>query len=241
MSKITRIIAVALVLAMAVSAFPVAAFAANSEYLEVIVDNAPIRKECREKGEIVARCAKGAVLESTGSTLNKYLHKWYLVNYEGKTYYIYSDNVKTHTHNYESLTLEDIKLKICKNCGDITAEGKKTATYEEYIGLAAVALPAIDGPLPVGEIIAGILITYSAAKMSQAMVPVAADIVEQIKKVDFSDYLKKRSENICTPESFRRVVRYPGGLKYLDSDCMDIAEGISGRRYRCRYDSRHYA
>lgn len=224
MKKSVRFLALLLALAMTISAFPVSAFAATNEYLEVIVDNAPIRNDYYKTGDVVARCTKGAILESSGTKTNRYHNKWYKVSFEGSTYYIYSENVKVHTHNYQSLTIEDLKLKICKNCGNIVSDDTKSDTYNEYISLAALALPAIDGPIPVGDILAGILFTYAVAKSSQAMVPAAADIVEQIRKVDFSEYLKKRDENTCTPYSFRRVMRYQGGLKYLDSECMDYAE-----------------
>lgn len=224
MKKSVRMLAAVLVLAIAISAFPVSAFAVQDEYLEVIVDNAPIRKECYEKGDVVARCIKGAVLESRGATINRYLHKWYKVKYEGHTCYIYSDNVKTHSHDYQSLTLEGITLKICKNCGDIVSEDSKLPTYSEYASLAAVALPAMDGLLPVGDIVAAILLAYSVAKLSPAIVTVAEDIAEQIREIDFAAYLEKRNEKNCTPYSFRRVTRFPKGLKYLDSECMDYAE-----------------
>lgn len=224
MKKTVRMLAIALVFAMVVSACPLPVFANQNEYLEIVIDNAPIRNDCYATSDVIARCTKGAVLESSGTTLNMYHNKWFKVKYEGQTYYIYSKNVKTHSHNYQSMTIENIKLKICSNCGNIESEDRKSSTYNEYVGLAAMALPAIDGPIPVGDILAAILVSYSVSKISQEMVPVSADIIEQIRKVDFSEYLKKRNENICTPYSFRRVARFSGGLKYLDSQCMDYAE-----------------
>lgn len=224
MKMTVRMIAAVMAVVMAFSAIPVTAFASQNEYLEVVVDRAPLRDDCYEKGNIITRCTEGAVLVSTGSTMNRYFHKWYKVSYEGSTYYIYSENVKVHKHNYQTLNLEGLSLKVCRNCGDIVTNDPQSDTSNEYIGLAAMALPAIDGPIPAGDVLAAILLAYAAWKMSAAMVPVTAEIVEQIRKIDFSDYLKKRNENVCTPYTFRRVQRYPGGLKYLDDACMDCAE-----------------
>lgn len=228
MKKTVKLIAAALALAIALSTFPVSAVAvaAQTEYLEVVIDEAPIREDCYKTGKVVARCTRGAVLESSGTITNKHSNTWYRVEYNGKERYIYSENVRKHNHNYQSLELENIKVKICKNCGEIAPGENTSSTYMEYVKLATTALPVIDGALPVGDIIAAILVAYSVAKFSQAMVPVAADIIDQIREIDFSEYLRKRAENSCTPYTFRRVVRFPGGLKYLDSDCMDYAEAF---------------
>lgn len=226
MKKITHILAFVLILAISISAFPVMAFADHNEFLEVLVDGAPIRNKDSEKGTVVAKCFKGAVLESTGSTINKYLHKWYKVRYDGSTYYIYSDNVKKHAHNYQALKIEDVNFKICKNCGDIAGNNTKSSTYKEYVSYAALVLPALDGPIPVGDILAALLATYAGTTLLHSATPSITNLVEQVKEIDFSEYLRKRESNNCSYSSFRRVIRFPGGLKYLDDKCMDVAEAF---------------
>lgn len=223
-----KIISMILILGILIGMFPTSASAAGSSYIEVTRDNAPIRKAASEKADVVVRCKEGTVLSSTGSCRNWYLNKWYKVSLDGQTYYIYSGNVKIHEHNPTNLNINGICYSVCK-CGDVSVNAnseEQKAESQTVLGATSMAIPLItmDGPLPIGDLFAaGILIVSACLSMNYAA-PLAEDLAEMLSEVDFDNYLSNRDENTCPTGSFRRVVRFPGGLKYTDQYCMDIVE-----------------
>lgn len=223
-----KLICMLLVLVMLIGLLPLEAFAAEERFLEVTVENAPIRKKASSEGKIVARCPKGTVLRYAGSCINKKLNLWYEVQEYGKSnlYYIYSENVKFHEHSYRELEVNEVTYWIC-NCGYMEANADTKAEQKEakkILAAATAALPLVDGPLPVGDVLAVGVVIVGTCLAQQLAVPAANQLANIISNVDFSDYLERRSNNNCSEYSFRRVQRIKGGLKYIDDKCMDQVE-----------------
>lgn len=203
----------------------------GSKLVEVKKDNAPLRSSPSKDGEVIVRCAKGVVLEVDGSKYNLHLRKWYQVQWDGETCYIYSGNVTAHKHSYEEMTLDDVTYGVC-GCGNITVSSSEAKSTEgaEVSKAAALAMPAAalamaDGPIiPVGDIIAlGLLIAGSVYAYKQAA-PAVDEIVGTITDIDFDEYLAARRYNICSEYTFRRVARVGGQLKFLDNQCLNQIE-----------------
>lgn len=223
-----KIISLLLVLCITMGVLPTSAFAAGNSYIEVTRENAPIRKEASGKADVVVRCKEGTVLSSTGSCRNWYLNKWYKVDLEGQTYYIYSGNVKIHEHNPTVLNINGICYSVCK-CGNVSVSAnseEQAAESQTVLGAIsmAISLMTMDGPLPIGDLIAGGILIVSACLAMDYAAPLAEDLAAVLSEVDFDNYLRNRDENTCPVGSFRRVVRFSGGLKYTDQYCMDIVE-----------------
>lgn len=118
--KTNKVVAAVLILAILFGAIvPQGRYqvqASDTTLIEVTRDNAPIRDDKVDSGNIVARCKEGAVLVSTGSTINYKLHKWYVVKFDGKEYFIYSGNVKVHSHDYKCIEVLGMTFSLC-DCG----------------------------------------------------------------------------------------------------------------------------
>lgn len=96
------------------------------------------------------------------------------------------------------------------------------------MGSLTLALPlaAADGPLPIGDIAFAVIAVIALCVAHDYSIPETAEISAAVTEADFVDYLRGRAENTCSDSSFRRVSRFPGGLKYLDNYCMDRAEAF---------------
>ena len=251
-----KIITLILTLSLVLSCIPTTAFAAttetcayspynsNTSLLEVVTDNAALRSGAGEKNSVVIRCKEGAVLEKNGhATLNRFLRKWYRVKYydpvNNKCYtgYIYSERVKTHSHEFDSFTYDDVTYKYC-TCGKITVRATDkdkmsnalvlTSTTVAALptgsfapaGVAAGGLTLADGPFPIGDIIAvGLLITVGIME-STGVIP-SIDTVQDVWEDVQYTYDDK---DICPIDSYRRVMRTDGKLKYIDKDCLSVIE-----------------
>lgn len=225
-----RIISVFLVAVLVFGLFPVTAFAASSSYVEVTKNGAPVRTKADGDSHIVYRCDEGTVLETTGSCYNWKFNKWYKVKIPGQdeTLYIYSGNVKVHAHDTTELEVNGIVYRIC-SCGDISADAstvEQKNEASEVLSSTALALPLAlaDGPLPLGDLAAASILVLGVCFAHDYAIPAAEDLAEMISEADFDKYLEERKENTCSAYSFRRVGRFPGGLKYLDQYCMDTVE-----------------
>lgn len=127
-----------------------------SVLLDVKKSNAPIRSGAGSKYAVIARCSDAAVLASSGSCRNGSFRKWYKVDLDGETGYIYSGNVSVHKHNEQELHINGVIYGVC-NCGMVTAKasnGKSIGEATKVMGSLTLALPlaAADGPLPIGDI-----------------------------------------------------------------------------------------
>lgn len=226
-----RVISVVLVAILIIGMIPVTAFAASSSYIEVTKDNAPLRVKGDGDATIVFRCAKGTVLETVGTYFNlKKLSDWFEVKIPGEkdTYFIFTGNAEYHKHKATEMKVNGIIYKIC-TCGDISANVTTKGQKDEanvVLSSTSLALPlaAADGPLPFGELAAVSILVLGVCFAHDYAVPTVEDLAEMISEADFDKYLKERENNTCSIYSFRRVVRYPGGLKYLDQYCMDAVE-----------------
>lgn len=196
--------------------------------LDVTRDNAPVRSGASAHDSVIVRCARGAVIASSGSCWNQKHNEWYMVDIDGKTGYIYSGNVSVHNHTYREFPINNVTYRVC-SCGMVTAEADNAAANDEAVKVMssislALPLAAADGPLPIGDIAAAIIAVVAVCVAHDYAVPAATEIVSAVTETQFVDFLRNRDSNSCSPNSFRRVQRYPGGLKYLDEYCMDRVE-----------------
>lgn len=226
-----RVTSAVLVAVLIIGMIPVTAFASSNSYIEVTKDNTPLRANGDGDAPIVFRCEKGTVLETVGTYFNwKKLSKWFEVKIPGKedTYFIFTGNAEHHEHNTTELEVNSIVYKIC-TCGDISANTTTTEQKDEandVLSSTALALPlaAADGPLPFGDLAVASILILGVCFAHDYVVPTVEDLAEMISEADFDKYLEDREENTCSVYSFRRVARYPGGLKYIDQYCMDAVE-----------------
>lgn len=227
-----RLICVVLAIMFVISSFPVTVFAASNEkYIEITKENAPLRIKADGDARIVMRCDVGTIVETAGSCYNWKLSKWYKVKLPGneEMLYIYSGNVKKHEHKTtRQLSLNDTTYKIC-DCGHIDADASTRKQKEEASSIlksTSLALPliALDGPLPLGDFAAAAILVLGVCVAHDYAMPAAQELADIISEADFDEYLADRNKNACSMYSFRRVVRYPGGLKYVDQYCMDAME-----------------
>lgn len=243
-----RMICAILVVVLLIGMFPITAFAASKTYIEVTKDNAAVRTKADGDAKIALRVEDGTVLESVGTCFNwKKFSNWHEIRIPGKegTYFIFAGNVKTHEHKTTNITVNNIVYKIC-SCGDISA-GATTAEQKEeanlVLGSATLALPLVDGPLPLGDLAAAAVLIVGACIVHDYAIPAAEELADMISEADFDKYLEDRKENTCSPYTFRRVAIQPGCLKYLDQYCMDAVEAylyvrlLQGNVYTSSEDS----
>lgn len=231
-----RMISLLLILGVLLSLLPVSAFAESKTYIEVTKNNAPLRDRPYEEGQAIAKCEEGTVFSVVDTRINKRLNKWYEVFYNGKSCYIFSGNVKTHTHSYKSIIINDICFDVCA-CGDASvssAPSDKKEVGNEILSSASLAAPAVfagaDGPLPIGDIIGLGILIVGTCYAHDILVPSTENLVEMLKESDFYEYLNE-SERVCKPTDFRLVMRLPGMLKYTDNRCMDVMEAYIATRF----------
>lgn len=224
-----RIICAILVVVLMIGMLPVTASAAGSTYIEVTKHNAAVRTKADGDASIALRVNAGTVLESVGTRYNwKKFSNWYEIRIPGKegTFFIYAGNVKIHAHETTDLKVNDIVYKICA-CGYIDTETTTASQKEEanlILSSTALALPLVDGPLPLGDLAAVSILILGACIAHDYAVPTAEELADLISEADFRKYLEDREENSCSPYSFRRVSIHPGYLKYKDQYCMDPVE-----------------
>lgn len=214
--------------------------------IEVKRDNAPIRSAASENGSVLFRCEEGAVLKYTSTVINKYGNLWYKVTFNGKTGYIYSGNVKMHTHSYQHLTYDGVTYNVC-DCGKVTVTVKTTQKVDSYkvsmSGVAATAplsmtgyastaggLAIADGPIPLGDIIGLSILVVGAYLTLTNSKPSTTQVQEIVRNIDFDSYLEQNGSS-CSVTSYRRVLREGGTLKYIDDKCMNIGEAYVYVRY----------
>ena len=230
-----KTIAVFLVLIIFISMVPVYSSAATVTYIEVTKDNAPIRTSSSESGSVVVKCKKNAVLASTGSVKNSKGNKWYKVSYNGKVRYIYSGNVKSHTHKHTQYQYAGVTYKVCKNCGNISvlkstkmkvSQASTMATY----AVTAGSIAAADGPIPVGDVVGVAFLALGAYYVYSGKVASSSIAKEIVTEIDFEKYIEQEG-GTCGSTSFRRVSRLSTGLKYQDQKCLNMMEAYICARY----------
>ena len=195
--------------------------------------NTTLRSSPYEASSKVCSVAKGTTVAVSAVVKNSYGNTWYkAVIYSSsgtKEGYIYSGKLQSHAHSRDTFTFNSITYGVCR-CGDVTVKASNSAKQKEgqaVVASATMALPlalsAVDGPLPIGDLVGvGILIVGTCFAHDIA-VPTTKDLAGMITKADFDEYLKKR-EDSCGSDSFRKVQRVDGTLKYVDKHCMDMVE-----------------
>ena len=228
-----KIIALIMTLLILLSCFPSIVQAEGDALIEIIKKDVPIRNKPYQEGEIIARCKKGAVLQYTDIKINSRFRRWYVVDWGGKTGYIYSENVELHHHHYDSVTtISSITFKICNECGDCyavgsSAEKKKGDELLSFVSLPAIGtLCAVDGPLPIGDIVALFIGVVAIATYFDTTVPTNASFAELVTESDILSQMMIK-KTICTSDNFHVVERVPGGLKYLSPYCLDYLEAFA--------------
>lgn len=243
--KMKSILSVILVAVNLLVAVPVPTFAASGKKLvEARFDCAQVRENAKSSSRLVAWCEQGELMEYISTKYTIFSGKWYKVRYEGKIGYISSEHGKIHTHTYVTYYINDILFDICE-CGDLTVtadnakdqklgnslkstailaaslvKGNVMSSSSSYFAMAP-AVAMADGPLiPVGDIIAvGILILGAYSALNTTL-PSAETLATYISDVDFDNFLDKNAV-ACGRDTFRKVERVAGKLRYVDNKCMD--------------------
>lgn len=221
-----------LIVAMLVGMLPPTAFAASKTYVAIVKDSS-LRTKGDGDAAVAMHCDAGVVLESVGTYFNwRKLSKWHKVKVPGHDaiFYVYDGNVGNHTHKTTELTVNGIVYKVC-GCGEITAtatnrQERMEANVVMSVVPMAIPLAFADGPLPVGDIAAAVILIAGVCIAHDYAIPEAEKLAVMATEADFDKYFEDRAENTCSRYSFRRVVRVPGGLKYTDQYCMDAAEAF---------------
>lgn len=241
MKKCMKFLSLLLALTLVIGLIPVQTFAASTTYLEVVRDNAPLRAKNTNQGQIVARYAKGTILESTGSCYNYKFNKWYKVpDANGTVRYIFADNVKVHSHSYQYLTYDDVTYKIC-DCGDVIVsaktyaevkKGNALALYATQYGSMAAGAAMSDSPvLPYGDVVGLLILAYGAFEMATGSSISSTKAHEIAIDLDFDEYLKNNPQ-VCSEASFRLVQRHTGSnLTYLGKQCYNAAQAYVLARF----------
>lgn len=230
-NTLNRLTSVFLVLCLLITAFPITAFADDDDHLVVTRDHAPIRRGNNEDASVVAYCNKGDILETTGSSLNHWLNRWYKVRYNGDIYYIYSGNVRTSSHSYTRFTYEGVKYAVCTECGhaNVTLTVSTKVSNSTAFSVASylpvgLGYAAVDGPLPFGDLaflLTIALTTYAASSSlnESVVMDLTMDLVDFLNDNDY--------ERVCSIDSFYQVLRVPNGLKKLSNTCYNYAEAYA--------------
>lgn len=67
----------------------------NYDYMVITKDNAPLRSSASNKGTVYANLAKGTLVATSGTVKNSAGNLWYRINMNGKSYYMFSGNMKS--------------------------------------------------------------------------------------------------------------------------------------------------
>lgn len=117
----------------------------DSEIYIITKENAPIRKEPNNKGEIVARAQKGQLISVKRVFWTLKLARWCEINVIGSndTLYVHIDNCSPHTsHSFINLySTQNGTIDFCAVCGLAFAEAKDSASCN----LVCVADHAVKG------------------------------------------------------------------------------------------------
>ena len=203
-------------------------YSADAELVEAVKDGAKVRSRASKHGDVVVRCDEGTVMEVLDKKLNKHLHVWYKVSVQGQEGYIYSDNVEKHEHDYRVLADGDAEFHYC-HCGTVkvvTRDGQDGTELQVKVANAAglaVAAAAVDGPLPVGDVMGATLLAALGLSMLQDPAQITSLLTDGLQSMDFDEYMASK-KNQCSVDSYRRVITRPQGLQYMDDRCMDLAE-----------------
>ena len=214
-------------------------YAANDyKYIEVIRNNAPLRSNCYESAEIIGRCSTGTVLSYVEINTNIYFNKWYRVYY-GDTYaWIYEENVKTHIHCYAKHEVDGIAFSICSDCGHVQFQAyPEVADYvnEKYLSASmsgALALPVIDGPAPIGDIAAIVIIAYNCLIYAGALSKTEGLIKEiprrnvfyEVKRIKNVGLTNKTNQTLNTLQAFAKVLQGNDVWTKYQSDAYECAK-----------------
>lgn len=216
-------------------------------------NSAVIRSGNSEKHSIVDRIPTGTILESTGSCKNGVGNTWYKIQYKGKTCYIYSGNVSRIAHHYETLEFDDVVYRVCdcgkvtvsSASQSKLQTGQNVAKFSHSTALAiplsgglafnmgatemakygsyALGSSAVDGILPVGDIVAILILAYGAYAMATNSPITQSTATDIAAEMDFDQYLKE-NRLVCSEASFRVVTRHPGGLTYVNDKCYNAIQ-----------------
>lgn len=225
-----KVLSVFLCVVLLTNLIPIAA-SADTQYVEVIKDSAPIRDTYYETGNVLKWVSRGTMLRVIDTTINSKLNTWLRVEYD--TGYscgwgwIYSGNVSTHQHNYERFYYNGNTFCVCRTCNTISIE-KITTVEVSKANSVALALPsaaaaaAVDGPIPVGDVAALFILLIACFEMGQDVT--TSQVVEMVDTMDLERFTE--GSNQCGLDSFYKVARVPTGLKKIDNKCLNIMQAF---------------
>lgn len=214
----------------------------TKKFIDVIVDNAPLRTCASKAGEVIANTYYGRTLAVVNEMTNEYGNHWYEVSWEnepgdGATAYIYSGNVKEHSHAYMCKNVEGVEFSYCK-CGNVYIEETMYVNVSKADALVlgatatASATSLADGPLPVGELIGAILVVGTWCLAYSGVIP--SELQSVTTDTDFMEYIKDNGE-VCSNDNFRMVERVNGTLQVIGNTCLNVPQAYVYSRY-CKGD-----
>ena len=230
-----KFLSVFLSLVLLINILPLGAAMADTQYVEVTADSAPIRDDYYETGSVLYWASRGGMLKVVKTKTNMYFNKWYYVEYDtgyscGRGW-IYSGNIKEHSHNYQTYNYNGNKFGVCTKCGTVSIERTRTVEMSRADAFVA-ALPAAgvaagaDGPIPAGDVVAVVILGLALLELGQT--PSTYQIQEWAESVDIADYV--REDNTCSIESFYKVQR-AGNLVKIDNRCMNAFQAFLCSRF----------
>lgn len=205
---------------------------AETRYIEVKKDSAPIRDTYYDVGNAYEWVGRGTVMKVIGSKTNKYFNVWYKVEHNGTVGWIWEGNVRDHTHSYKRVSYNGNTFGICEKCGTISVERVSTMSVQKADSLAlaiptALGASAADGPLPIGEVVGLCILVLAMFDLTGNVTE--TQIREMADTADLADFSK--GSDVCGIESFHKVMRVGGKLKYMDNKCLDAIQAFVCARY----------
>jgi len=205
---------------------------AETKYVEVKKDSAPIRDTYYDVGNVYEWVGSGTALKVLDTKTNKYHNLWYKVEHNGTRGWIWEGNVRNHSHNYQRITYNGNTFGVCERCGTISVERVTTVPLKKADSLAlaipsAIGASALDGPFPFGEIAGLFIMGLALIEMSGSATE--TQIREMAETADLSEFSKGNDQ--CSLESFYKVQRAGGVLKHIDHKCMDTIQAFICVRY----------
>jgi len=206
--------------------------------LEVVVDNAPLNADCYQDSGVIMRFKAGDCLKLKGTLTNDYGNLWHKVEYGGKTGYIYSGKVKSHSHKYDAfLDLGNQCLSVCRcgmpSTGDITDEEWtrlfEGVTFDDDFEACYVEVKTSDASLHITALEASAIVDYPT---KGTLLPAVSKCINKYGNawflVDFKGqmcYIWSGDVNVCETEDSPNVLNV---ILNTSSNLLTLASIVPG-------------
>ena len=234
-----KFISLLLTVIMALNILPLSVASAETQFVEVTKDSAPIRDDYYESGNVLKWVPRGTILRVYDTKLNSKLNHWFRVEYDDPSQnrcimgWIYSGNVKDHSHSYQKYEYNGNTFCVCETCNTISIE-KVTTVPLSKMDSVALAIPSaigtamVDSPAIGPADIAAVFILIMAA-FEIGTEPQMTEVIEMVDTMDLSRFTE--GTNRCGIDSFYKVQRLPAGLKKIDNTCMNMMQAFICVKY----------